>query len=222
MSSQNIVPMRSPVVQAQDGDVIADSRNVAAFFERRHGDVMAAIDNLLKAEPSLALRNFRQGVYTLAETGNQQHRRFEMTRDGFTLLAMGFTGAKALKWKLAYIEAFNVMEAELRKIGPAISNQFDVMRAVIDNLENNNQRLFSVEKKIENLGAHEDYRSIKAHAALIGRKLKGTDSGDLGKAATALSKQLGHKIGKQPDETYGAVNTYHRDVLEQIFKEAKP
>ncbi len=38
-----------------------------------------------------------------------------MTRDGFTLLAMGFTGAKALQWKLRYIEAFNRMETEIRE-----------------------------------------------------------------------------------------------------------
>ena len=41
-------------------------------------------------------------------------RGFELTRDGFMLLAMGFTGAKALQFKLAYIAKFNAMEAELR------------------------------------------------------------------------------------------------------------
>src|SRR3989304_4593268 len=60
------------------------------------------------------------------------------------------------------------MEAELLKAKPVLT-QFDMMRAVIDNMEAQGQRLFSVEKAVEALGAHEDYRSIKAHAALTGR-----------------------------------------------------
>jgi Rha family phage regulatory protein len=107
-------PTRQPIVTARDGEVFANSRDVAEFFEKNHRDVTRAITNLLSQEPDLALRNFTQGVYTLPETGAQEHRMFDMTRDGFALLAMGFTGAKALKWKLRYIEAFNVMEAELR------------------------------------------------------------------------------------------------------------
>ncbi|NAZ37138.1 phage regulatory protein/antirepressor Ant [Rubellimicrobium sp. CFH 75288] len=107
---------RQPVVFVRDGEVFATSRDVAAFFGKNHRDVMRAIDVLVEQEPDLALRTFAQGVYTLPETGAQQHRMFDMTRDGFTLLAMGFTGAKALKWKLRYIEAFNAMEAEVRRI----------------------------------------------------------------------------------------------------------
>lgn len=38
-----------------------------------------------------------------------------MNRDGFSLLAMGFTGKKALEWKLKYINAFNEMERQLRE-----------------------------------------------------------------------------------------------------------
>lgn len=106
---------RQPIVNVRDGEVFANSRDVAAFFDKAHRNVLEGIDNLLKQEPDLALRSFRQGVYLLAETGAQQHRCFDMDRRGFTLLAMGFTGAKALKWKLRYIDAFDAMEAQLRK-----------------------------------------------------------------------------------------------------------
>src|SRR5882672_11178231 len=140
----DLIPTPMPIVAAKDGEIFADSRDVAAFFERRHGDVLASIDNLVAAEGMLALRNFRQGVYSLTETGNQQHRRFEMDRDGFALLAMGFTGAKALKWKLAYIEAFNAMEAALRKIPQ--KTPYGWMREVINEMERTDTRLFSVEK----------------------------------------------------------------------------
>jgi prophage antirepressor-like protein len=79
------------------------------------------------------------------------------------------------------------------------------------------RRLDSHEAKLLALGAHEDYRSIKAHAALIGRKLRGNEASDFGRIATALSRQRGAKIGSQPDETYGSVNTYHRDILDEVF-----
>ncbi len=106
---------RQPVVFEKDGAVFASSRDVAEFFDKEHRNVMQAIDNLIVQEPRLTPAEFSAGVYTLTATGEQQHRCFEMTRDGFTLLAMGFTGAKALQWKLLYIEAFNAMEAQLRQ-----------------------------------------------------------------------------------------------------------
>lgn len=85
---------RQPVVIVKDGEVFTNSRDVAAFFDKEHRGVLRDIDNLLKSEPDLGLHNFVQGSYTLPGTGSQQHRCFDMNRDGFTLLAMGFTGAR--------------------------------------------------------------------------------------------------------------------------------
>jgi Rha family phage regulatory protein len=110
----DINPERTPVVFVRDGEVFASSRDVAAAFGKQHRDVLRVIDDLLKVEPSLGLRSFAQTPFVEPQNG-QTYRTFNMTRDGFTLLAMGFTGAKALKWKLRYIEAFNAMEAELRQ-----------------------------------------------------------------------------------------------------------
>lgn len=114
---------RQPVVHAKDGEVFATSRDVAAFFGKRHDHVLRDIDNLISKEPKLALTNFGEGSYSLPSTGEQMHRMFDMDRDGFTLLAMGFTGEKALKWKMRYLEAFKAMEAEVRRLaqsGPAV------------------------------------------------------------------------------------------------------
>lgn len=105
---------RQPVVFSRDGEVFANSRDVAAAFGKDHRNVLRDIDNLLAAEPELGLRKFEHTPYLEPQNG-QTYRSFDMTRDGFVLLAMGFTGHKALKWKLRYIEAFNVMESELRQ-----------------------------------------------------------------------------------------------------------
>ncbi|RVC47606.1 hypothetical protein EN781_00270 [Mesorhizobium sp. M4A.F.Ca.ET.090.04.2.1] len=116
----NYIHGPTPVVFARNGEVYATSRDVAAYFEKNHRDVTRAIDNLLDQKPSLALRHFAQGVYHLPETGSQQHRYFDMNRQGFTLLGMGFTGEKALDFKLAYMEAFDRMEAALKKASPPL------------------------------------------------------------------------------------------------------
>lgn len=108
---------RQPVVFTRDGEAFASSRDVAAYFGKEHRNVLQAIDNLMASEPDLRLRNFQQTVLERENPSGGapiQSRAYEMNRDGFTLLAMGFTGTKALKWKLKYIEAFNVMEAEIR------------------------------------------------------------------------------------------------------------
>lgn len=119
--------IRQPVVFDRDGEVFASSVAVAEFFEKRHDDVLRAIDNLIAQEPSLSLRNFAVSSYSNDLANGRRYRSFDMTRDGLSLLAMGFTGAKALKWKIRYIEAFNIMEAELRA-----KPMIDPMKAMSD------------------------------------------------------------------------------------------
>jgi len=208
---------RKPVVFEKDGAASADSRDVASYFEKEHKNVLRDIREL-NCSPEFHKLNFEP--FKINDLTGESTSHYTMSRDGFVFLVMGFTGAKAAKWKEDYITAFNAMEKQLQETKPLVS-QFDMMRAVIDNLESNNQRLFSVEKAIENFGAHEDYRSIKAHAALIGVRISTKESNDLGRTATALSKQENQKIGTQPDETFGRVNTYHRSVLESVFEDFK-
>ena len=105
----------APVIAVVDGIPTTTSVDVARHFGKQHRNVVQAIEGLIAQLPVEALLNFQQGAYTLPETGNQQHKLYRLTRDGFTLLAMGFTGKKALAFKLAYIDAFNKMEAELQK-----------------------------------------------------------------------------------------------------------
>lgn len=115
-------PVQLPALIEKDGRAVADSRDIAAFFGRRHDDVLKAIKTLLDQEPSLAGRNFADCSYSTETSGRRSFPCFKLDRDGFTLLAMGFTGPEALKFKLRYIAAFNEMEARLRA-APAIDQQ---------------------------------------------------------------------------------------------------
>ncbi|WP_202973813.1 Rha family transcriptional regulator [Lysinibacillus parviboronicapiens] len=98
------------LVIIQNRQAVTTSLQVAESFEKRHDNVLREIEGLLKNEE--AHNYFREGTYEHPQN-KQQYRMFYMNRDGFTLLAMGFTGQKAIQFKLAYIQAFNEMERQL-------------------------------------------------------------------------------------------------------------
>lgn len=107
----------SPVVTVCDGVVTTLSTNVAEYFQKRHNDVIRAIEKIVETLPSDRLRNFAQTVVTRENPSGGapiKSKAYRLTRDGFTFLAMGFTGERAQAFKWAYIDAFNKMEAQLQ------------------------------------------------------------------------------------------------------------
>lgn len=138
----------TPVVRASaGGSAFTTSADVAAFFQKRHSDVLRAIENLLEdlrvldccdGQPNgqandesdddpeehqrktalMLPTEMFQAAEVEIRLGNGAVRRapcYNLSRDGFALLAMGFTGKQALAFKLAYIAAFNLMETRLRQ-----------------------------------------------------------------------------------------------------------
>jgi len=88
------------------------SLNISAVFQRPHKDVLNSIKQL-SCSIEFNRRNFSPVKYT--DKKGESRPMYEMTRDGFFFLVMGFTGAKAAAFKEAYIEAFNQMESDLYK-----------------------------------------------------------------------------------------------------------
>lgn len=107
----------APTLAVVDGKPTTTSLEVARHFNRPHGEVMRRIRTLLEQLPADHQCNFALMLSDVAigSGATRQDPAYRITRDGFTLLAMGFTGKKALAFKLAYIDAFNRMEAELSK-----------------------------------------------------------------------------------------------------------
>ena len=114
MSQCELMPMPAPSVMLHNGRPATTSLEVAKIFGKRHDnvvrDIRSIIDNCPKRFTAL---NFEVSNY-LDQTGRSLPM-YIIFRDGFTLLAMGYTGPEAMRFKLAYIEAFNRMEAELAK-----------------------------------------------------------------------------------------------------------
>lgn len=100
-------------IKVENDQLLVSSLEVAENFGKRHTHVLDAIHELeSSAEKSAQL--FYKTTYTTKN--NRETTMYLMNRDGFSLLAMGFTGKKALEWKLKYIKAFNEMERQLSNI----------------------------------------------------------------------------------------------------------
>ena len=106
-------------VENRNGEVWTSSRNVSEVFGKQNKNVNQTIANLM-AENSAVKNLFVESKYRSSR--GRMETEYWMTRDGFSLLAMGFTGRKALQWKLKYIEAFNAMEERL-KSGNTLSDE---------------------------------------------------------------------------------------------------
>ena len=117
--------MNDIILSTQNGEPVASSREVAKRFGKNHRDVLRAIEDILEGVRKIAqtpkditaqncavTQMFFKSEYTHPQN-HQKYPMYLMNRDGFSLLAMGFTGKEAVQWKLKYISAFNAMEKQL-------------------------------------------------------------------------------------------------------------
>lgn len=115
--------MNKIVFQDTEGQPLTNSVLVAEKFDRRHDNVYQAIGKLLITCPEKLGHLFIESSYI--DIQGKDRPMYIMNRDGFTLLAMGFTGKKALQFKLDYIEAFNKMEKAIKEV-PILPSPIDV------------------------------------------------------------------------------------------------
>jgi Rha family phage regulatory protein len=99
------------LVKIENEKVVVSSLDIAKNFGKSHKDVLKALKNL-ECSNEFAERNFALTSY---EVNNRKYPCYLITRDGFSFLVMGFTGAEAAKWKEKYIKAFNKMEKAILK-----------------------------------------------------------------------------------------------------------
>ncbi|EFD0006724.1 TPA: peptidase [Escherichia coli] len=104
--------LSQPEIAIVDGQAVTSSLAVADFFSKRHDDVLKKI-RTLECSASFTARNFSVSDYT--DCTGRKLPCYQITRDGFAFLAMGFTGKRAAQFKEAYINAFNQMEKQLSK-----------------------------------------------------------------------------------------------------------
>jgi len=121
------------LINIKNDEAVTTSLQVAEAFEKRHDRVLRAIENLIVGLPKNGVSYFHKGKYK--DSSGKSNTMYYLNRDGFSLLVMGFTGKKALEWKLKYIEAFNQMESYINFRKADIQIQKHSMQFLHDNLE---------------------------------------------------------------------------------------
>lgn len=118
--------MTEIILQTNNNQPVANSRQVAEHFDKQHGHVLRDIENL-----KISLSNFGEYFFQTTYTNERgrEYPEFLINHDGFTLLAMGFTGSEALQFKVDYINAFNEMEKKLKEVQPSYAIQDPIERA---------------------------------------------------------------------------------------------
>lgn len=152
-------------IENKEGNLVVNSREVAENFEKEHKHVLDSIDVLVKGVAENSADLFIQSEY-IHEQNKQPYREYLLTRDGFMLLAMGFTGKKALDWKLKYIKTFNKMEKALQEVYHV--SETAIVNSVMENIES---KLFtSIDERLTKY--EENYRPTHANKLSVNSYIK--------------------------------------------------
>lgn len=144
------------LVEVNKEQVVTDSRKVAKVFGKEHKNVLTAIRDILVAE-NQATKFFYE---TEHEYRGQKFPMYLMNRDGFSLLVMGFTGSKAMQWKIKFIEAFNAMEKQLREQAKP-KTQLDILVESAKALQEQERRLARTELDIADIKKEQQIQSSR-------------------------------------------------------------
>jgi Rha family phage regulatory protein len=217
---------QNALVFERDGKALTNSRDVASCFGKRHDHVLRDIDNLLKSLHSPDLGN---GLFVEVEQPDGQginHQTFDMTRDGFALLAMGFTGAKALQFKLRYIDQFNRMEATLRSATGITMLEVAIKRAMKQQKQEARGEFLDVIRQafpamkptpsVPPVGylRFPDYLAAKGIACLTGKQKSG-----MSRRVRTFCNRAGFKVEKGYGGAYRGGNAYPIYAMDRWWAE---
>ena len=116
--------MKNNLIKIKNNQALTTSLKVAEKFEKEHSKVLRNIKELItkinQAKNGLVNLYIKDTSYI--DLKGEERPLYEFNKDFFTLLVMGFTGEKALKFKIDYINAFNQMEQQLKIKQPSLTN----------------------------------------------------------------------------------------------------
>lgn len=145
--------MNEIVYRGESNQPLTNSKLVAEVFGKEHRNVVRDIKNLIEGG---VLKNeqtqmFEETTY-INEQNKQSYPMFIMNQDGFTLLAMGFNGKKAMEFKLKYIEAFNVMKRQIEQSKPSVpQNYLEALKSLVKAEEEKQQLALENKKQQEQI-----------------------------------------------------------------------
>ena len=211
-------------IQNKDGVAVVSSRVVAYDFDKQHKHVLEAIENLIKdmgvAEKSADL--FIESKYQHPQN-KQWYKEYLLTRDGFSLLVMGFTGKEALQWKLQYIEAFNKMEEQIKQQNNPYAHLSKEFQAIIMH----DEKIMKLEQRVEQMEENAkleagEYNLVsKRISSRINTVLKerGINRHFIGELYKALNRDIKEVTGIQ---TRTQLRQKHLDMVLELINDWQP
>ena len=233
--------MKDLVFKGQNDQVITTSLLVAETFEKEHRNVLKSIRKLMSATNVAVAQMFDETTY-VNEQGKEQPMFF-MNRDGFTLLAMGFSGEKALKFKVDYINAFNKMEAELKSQQTKQLSAAESLLQSVQLLVAHERQLAILEHNQKNMqGAisslYDKVYGMQFQTNMIEQKLNNeidrytvigycsahnipmtlTEASIIGGMCSRMCKKRNIPLEPIADRRFGKVNTYPSELIAEAIK----
>lgn len=202
--------MNEIVFRGANDQAVTSSLLIAEKFGKEHKNVMQSIRNLIgvTAENSAIAEMFSESRYLNEQ--NKEQPMFLMNRDGFTLLAMGFTGKKAMQFKLEYIKAFNSMEAQI-KASQKPKSQLEILQMSINQLVEQEHRLSSVERDVAE--AKKEIAEMKQERVENGKLLLEAEVSE--NKVPEISMR--NKIRRLVNQYAAATNTSQRDIWHLVY-----
>lgn len=159
----------------QNGDrLFVTSLDISNRFGKQHKDVLEAVRNL-DCSPEFGRRNFTPSSYNNSQ--NKAQPLFELTRDGFVFLCMGFTGPQAALWKERYIVAFNEMENTLRANPPALRQEMALAHEIgllRDQMTAQNSMIMGLYQQLD--GARRGHLRAQASLLMVAKRQATSDA----------------------------------------------
>lgn len=234
--------MKDLVFRGQDDQVLTTSLKVAEVFEKEHKHVLDAVRKLFTAENSAVKQMFQESTYL--NERNQSQPMFVMNRDGFTLLAMGFNGKKALDFKIAYIDAFNQMEAELksqqtkqltaaesllqsvqllvaheRQLAIIEQNQKNMQGAISSLYDKVYGMQFETDMVKQKLNNEIDRYTVIGYCSAHNIPMTRKEASIIGGMCSRMCKKRNILVESIADPRFGKVNTYPSELIAEVIKD---
>jgi Rha family phage regulatory protein len=212
--------MKTDLVEMHNGVPMVSSLQVAEHFGKQHYNVLRDIKSL-QADANFIALNFEGNGYVDAR--GRTMPMYWMTKDGFSLLVMGFTGNEAMRWKIAYINAFNALAAAAqeadRRVYMAPENKADMLKLMDAYLTAKDQEIASERKSkqllladhtgmVDRMRAAErlqsdmmaKVRSLAAHAYKVKADLEDMAKSSQGDLLSGIDASKVTRFPKHPEE----------------------
>ena len=196
--------MSEIVFCGENRQALTNSLLVAEVFHKTHDKVLRDIRELACSQ------EFRETNFGLSSYINKQNKKmpmFTMNRDGFTILAMGYTGKKAMQFKEKYISAFNKMESTLRE-QPQTPQQLSGAEYLLQQAQlmvEQERRLKTLENRMDALDQEREENGRKLLTVTISEE-------------NVLDPSLRDKIRQLVNRYASATNTMQRDVWHKVYE----